>query len=254
MGPLVLSLSAFAVTIAGVFLIAFVKGAFGGGFALVGIPLLSLAMDPLTAGAILAPLFIVMDVVALRYWSPSTWSRPDLKTLVPAMLVGTAVGTWVLAELDERAIAILMAVVSLAFTLLWLRGGAQVTVRDRSLPAAVAAGFGSGLTSMVAHAGGPPLAMYMLGLGLSKGLYAGTTSIFFTFGNLAKAGPWLWISPPDGTMLWLMAASAPAIPPAIWLGWKWHERLDQLTVYRLCYGLLALSAVKLLWDGITGYL
>ncbi|MDA6584446.1 hypothetical protein OSK85_25640, partial [Escherichia coli] len=51
-----------AVALAGVFLIAFMKGAFGGGFAIVGIPLLSLAMDPIAAGALLAPLFVIMDI------------------------------------------------------------------------------------------------------------------------------------------------------------------------------------------------
>ena len=33
------------VSLAGVFLICFMKGAFGGGFSIVGIPLLSIAMD-----------------------------------------------------------------------------------------------------------------------------------------------------------------------------------------------------------------
>ena len=42
--------------LSGVFLIAFMKGSFGGGFAIVGIPLLALVMDPLTAGALLARL------------------------------------------------------------------------------------------------------------------------------------------------------------------------------------------------------
>jgi uncharacterized membrane protein YfcA len=52
------------------------KGAFGGGFSILGIPLLSLVMDPITAGALLAPLFVVMDVFALQYWRPATWSKP----------------------------------------------------------------------------------------------------------------------------------------------------------------------------------
>jgi uncharacterized membrane protein YfcA len=72
-----------AIALSGVFLIAFMKGAFGGGFAIVGIPLLSLAMDPIAAGALLAPLFVVMDVTALRYWRPNTWSRVDLAMLLP---------------------------------------------------------------------------------------------------------------------------------------------------------------------------
>jgi uncharacterized membrane protein YfcA len=60
------------VTVAAVFLIAFMKGAFGGGFALIGIPLMALVMDPTTAGALLAPLFCVSDLSAMRYWRAST--------------------------------------------------------------------------------------------------------------------------------------------------------------------------------------
>jgi hypothetical protein len=37
--------------------------------------------------------------------------------------------------------------------------------------------------------GDPPLAMHLLPLGMSKQAYAGTTSIFFTVCNLAKAVP-----------------------------------------------------------------
>ena len=42
--------STLFLTLAGVFVIAFMKGSFGGGFAIIGIPLLALVMDPLTAG------------------------------------------------------------------------------------------------------------------------------------------------------------------------------------------------------------
>ena len=70
------------VAFAGVFLICFMKGAFGGGFSIVGIPLLSIVMDPVTAGGLLAPLLVAMDLFALRYWKPSTWSKPDLVRLL----------------------------------------------------------------------------------------------------------------------------------------------------------------------------
>ncbi|MGI9388312.1 MAG: sulfite exporter TauE/SafE family protein, partial [Methyloligellaceae bacterium] len=42
---------ALAVTLAALFLITFTKGAFGGGFAIIGIPMMALAMDPIVAGA-----------------------------------------------------------------------------------------------------------------------------------------------------------------------------------------------------------
>src|SRR5581483_10500942 len=108
-------LQTLAVAALGVFLIAFMHGAFGGGFAIIGIPLLSLVMDPVTAGALLAPLFIAMSFCALWYWRPTTWSRRDLVLLVPAQVVGIAAGYRLLSILDQRLIAILIALITLGF-------------------------------------------------------------------------------------------------------------------------------------------
>lgn len=249
-----LSLVTILVAFTGVFLIAFMRGAFGGGFAIIGIPLLSLVMDPVTAGGLLAPLFIAMDLYALRYWKPSTWSKPDLIILVPALVVGIGCGYLLFRVLDHRAIAIMMAVITLIFVALWLVRGVDVTTHPRSMPKAIAAGFTSGVTTMVAHSGGPPLAMYLLPLGLSKAVYAGTTSMFFTVGNAIKAVPWLLIVKPSENIWILIAICLFAIPIGVWVGWKLHGALDQQQIYRACYGLLTLTALKLLWDGVSGYL
>lgn len=249
-----LNTTTILVTFVGVFLICFMKGAFGGGFAIVGIPLLSLVMDPVSAGGLLAPLFIAMDLFSLRYWKPSTWSRPDLLLLVPGLVVGIGVGYLLFRVLDHRAISIVMAVVTLSFVGLWLLRGAEVAVQPRSSPKAVAAGLTSGITTMVAHSGGPPLAMYLLPLGLSKQVYAGTTSMFFTVGNIVKAVPWLALARPAGAVWTLMTICLLAVPAGVWLGWRLQGRLNQRQMYRVCYGLLVLTALKLLWDGTTGYL
>lgn len=140
------------------------------------------------------------------------------------------------------------------FVGLWLVRGGEVTRRPRSTPKAVAAGFTSGVTTMVAHSGGPPLAMYLLPLGLGKDIYAGTTSLFFTVGNVIKAVPWLLLVQPTGQVWMLMAVCLLAIPAGVWLGWRLHGALDQRQIYRACYGLLVVTALKLLWDGVSGFL
>ncbi|WP_429809119.1 sulfite exporter TauE/SafE family protein [Ensifer sp. B1-9] len=249
-----LTLATILVAFAGVFLISFMRGAFGGGFAIIGIPLLSIVMDPVAAGGLLAPLFIAMDLYALRYWKPSTWSKPDLVLLVPGLVIGIGIGYLVFRLLDHRAIAILMAAVTLAFVGLWLIRGAGVTPHPRSSPKAIAAGFTSGITTMVAHSGGPPLAMYLLPLGLSKEIYAGTTSLFFTVGNATKLLPWLILAQPSVATWKLMALCLLTIPIGVWSGWRLHGVLDQRQVYRACYGLLVVTALKLLWDGVAGYM
>src|SRR5882757_3264247 len=134
-----LTATTILVAFAGVSLICFMKGAFGGGFSIIGIPLLSIVMDPVTAGGLLAPLFIAMDLFALFYWKPSTWSKPDLVPLLPGLVVGIGFGYLLFRFLDHRAIAIVMAVITLAFVGLWFAGGGKPTVRPRSLPGALAA-------------------------------------------------------------------------------------------------------------------
>jgi uncharacterized membrane protein YfcA len=61
---------------------------------------------------------------------------------------------------------------------------------------------------------------------------------------LAEPQPELWL---------LMALCVPMIPLGIWAGWREHERLDQRQLYRACYALLIVVALKLLWDGLKGY-
>jgi uncharacterized membrane protein YfcA len=247
--PLVISVS-----MAAVMAIGFMKGAFGGGFAIIGIPLLALVMDPIKAGSLLAPLFVAMDLFALRFWRPNTWSRPDLALLLPGLVVGVGAGYFLLEYLDRHLVEILMAVTTLLFAFLWWRGRGVVGTRPRSKGKALVAGTASGVTTMVAHSGGPPLAMYLLPLGLSKEVYAGTTSLFFTIGNLLKAGPWLAVGGLSGSFWALMVMCLPAGLVGVWAGWKLHGRLNQEQLYRLCYGLLVVTALKLLWDGSIGFL
>ena len=84
--------------------------------------------------------------------------------------------------------------------------------------------------------------MYLLPLGLSKEIYAGTTSLFFTVGNATKAVPWLLLVKPTTAVWSLMAVCLGAIPTGVWLRWRLHRSLDQRQVYRACYGLLVVTA------------
>ena len=242
-----------AVVAATMFLVSFMKGAFGGGLAILGIPLLALVMDPIAAGALLAPLFCVADIVAVRYWRPSTWSKPDLALMLPAQVVGIGAGFLLMQATNRHLIAVLIAVITLWFALAWFKGGGQITPRPRSPVRGTAAGFASGAASMLAHSGGPPAAMYLLPLGLPKAEYAGTTFMFFVVANYLKVWPWIALVDPSASYWWLTGMSVPVIVIGVWTGWRLHTRLDQLQLYRACYGLLIVVALKMLWDGLKGY-
>ena len=159
-----------------------------------------------------------------------------------------------IGETASEIASSVMAVTTLIFVGLWLVAGAEAAIHQRSTPKAIGAGLASGVTTMAAHSGGPPLAMYLLPLGLSKDIYAGTTSLFFTVGNTIKAVPWLLLVRPTVGVWELMAICLFAIPGGVWLGWRLHGRLDQRQIFRICYVLLVVTALKLLWDGVSGYL
>jgi uncharacterized membrane protein YfcA len=231
-----LTIATILVTFAGVFLICFMKGAFGGGFSIVGIPLLSIVMDPVTAGGLLAPLFIAMDLFALLYWTfdvveagPSaavTGARDRHRIRVSAIPLP---GPPRHRDRDGRDHPDLCRAMARC-----RRGGDDPSAFDAE---GEIDGLASGVTTMVAHSGGPPLAMYLLPLGLSKDVYAGTTSLFFTVGNATKAVPWLLLVKPTGDVWTLMALCVLAIPAGVWAGWRLHGSLDQRQIYRVCYGL-----------------
>ena len=73
---------------------------------------------------------------------------------------------------------------------------------------------------MVAHSGGPPLAMYLLTLWPQQGSLCGNDEYFFhRSGNAIKALPWLLLVKPDGNVLALMATCLLAILMAYgWVG------------------------------------
>ncbi|MBQ0799358.1 MAG: sulfite exporter TauE/SafE family protein, partial [Porticoccaceae bacterium] len=97
------------------------KGGFGGGIAVVSVPLMTLAISPVQAAGILLPILIIMDVVAL--WSfRGQWSKLNLRLTLPGAMVGIIIGAFTFRYLSEDAIRIMIGVIAVAFCLnYWLK-------------------------------------------------------------------------------------------------------------------------------------
>ncbi|MGL4975508.1 MAG: sulfite exporter TauE/SafE family protein [Bosea sp. (in: a-proteobacteria)] len=231
-------------------LIAFGKGAFGGGLAILGIPLLALVVDPLDAAIMVALLVFLMDLFAIQGFGRASWSKPDLLWLLPGLIVGIGIGYVVFTRIDPRIVTLMIGLVTLGFTGHWFLKGrtSQTQAKPVSPPLALVAGTASGFTTFVAHAGGPPVAMYLLRRGLSKSVFTGTTIAFFTLGNLMKLPPYLALGWQKPAVIWAPLALAPAAPLGVWIGRMLHDRLEQKTLFFWCYVLLAIAALKLVAD------
>ena len=235
-----------------VFLIALGKGAFGGGLATLGVPLLSFVMLPIEAAIVVAPLVSLMDVFALGSFGPRTWSKPDLVWLLPSLVLGIALGYFFFTHVDPNLVAAAIGAVTLAFTADWFLRGRKKPPQKLpvSPPLALTAGVASGFTTFIAHAGGPPVAMYLLRRGLHKTVFAGTTIAIFTLGNFLKLFPYGLLAAARPSTIWAALALAPAVPVGVWVGKYLHDRLEQNRLFFWCYLILAFAAAKMLFDSV----
>ena len=110
----------------------------------------------------------------------------------------------------------------------------------------------SGLNSTNAHAGGPPLSIYLLPLRLDTAVMVGTTVVFFAVINFVKLVPYTWLGLFDPANLATSAALSPLAPVGIWMGVWLMRRIPEDLFYRICYAILVVVGAKILWDGIAG--
>ncbi|MDJ0653219.1 MAG: sulfite exporter TauE/SafE family protein [Xanthomonadales bacterium] len=228
------------------------KGGFGGGLGIVAVPLLSLVMSPVQAAAVLLPVLCIMDLYGLWLYR-GQWDRPNLRVLVLGAALGIAVGAVTFRYFDGDSLRLLIGCIALWFTLdYWLRrGGRQAKPREYSALRGGLSGAVGGFTSFVAHAGAPPVSMYLLPLRLPRTLFVGTTVALFAVVNYLKLIPYAWLGqfPVDNLKASLLLMPFGLL--GIWLGAWLHHRISDEQFYRVCYGFLLLVAIRLVWDGLT---
>lgn len=243
----------YIVGLATVFIIAVGKGAFGGGLATLGVPLLSLVMPPIDAAIIVAPIAVLTDIFAFGNYRLSNASKPDLKWFLPAMLAGLGLGYFFFVLIDPRIVNVGIGVIAFVFAIDWfIRSRSKTETAERPLSPALAAASGGvfGFTSFVAHGGGPVLAAYLLYRGLNKTLYVGTAIVIYGLVNILKLFPYLLLGAAKPAVLVHALLLAPAVPVGVWLGARFHDRLDQRRLFFWCYAILLLASAKLLFDAV----
>jgi uncharacterized membrane protein YfcA len=247
--PLIHDAGFYLVAIPAVLLMGFSKSGFLGGFGSLAVPLMSLAIPVPQAAAVMLPLLLVMDAVGLQQLWPHR-DRALLRLLLPAGLLGTVVGTLLFGVLPVKTVSATVG----ALTLLFLAQRLAFPPRADAPPAPKPVGFllaiGSGFTSFVAHAGGPPLNAYVLPLRLQPINFTATTGVFFAAVNLSKWIPYAWLGLIDMRNMSTSLALMPLAPIGVWLGVWLTRRIASTWFYRLAYSGMLLTGAKLLWDGL----
>ena len=239
----------YAVAVPAVLLMGISKSGFGAGFGALATPLIALAVPVPQAAAIMLPLLTVMDgfgvAALLRHCD-----RALLKRLLPAGLLGTAIGTASFGLFPVATVSGIVGGLTLLFLAIRLVFPPKADAPPPPRWLGVLLGTASGFTSFVAHAGGPPIGFYVLPLRLTPVVTTATLAVFFAALNLSKWIPYAWLGLFDGRNLTTSLVLVPLAPVGVWIGVRIVKRISPVLFVRLFELGLLLTGVKLLADGL----
>lgn len=228
------------------FLLGLSKAGLGGGLGPLITVLLSMFVPPARAVGLLLPLLIVGDLFAVWVHRRS-WDRDIVLRLLPAAVLGIVAASFLLGHLTERGLQIFLAVLSLAFVAYRLAEKQIRALRFRPGAAlGAAAGFTSGVTSTVAHAGGPPVVMYLLARRTPPVTYVATTAVFFAVVNWLKVPGYVAAGLIDADIMVRLAPMAVFTVPGVMAGRLLVGRASRGLFEMIVLTLLVIGAVYLL--------
>lgn len=244
----------YLLAIPALLIVGIAKGGLGGGIGILGVPLMSLAIGPVQAAAIMLPILMLMDGFALRQWW-GRWDVPNLAIVLPGAVVGIVVGAFTFRFLSEDHIRVLIGVIAVGFVANHILGVLRgATPPENRPPRPVAGSFWgavAGFTSFGVHAGGPPINVYLLRQGLDKGTFQATCVAAFFVINWVKVPPYAWLGQFDFANLATALALSPLAPVGIRLGHWLHHRVDETWFFRFIYASLLIVGLRLIWIGLS---
>ena len=231
-------------------LLGIAKAGFGAGAAVLGTPLLSVAIPVIDAAALLLPLLIICDIFSVLHYR-NRFDRQSLKRLLPGAITGIAVGAFFFGffQGNQQILKTGIGILAIVFVLHQVFKNTLEGVYKDHKPAAIEGavlGCLSGFTSTLAHAGGPPVMVYLLPQKLPRDLFVGTTVIFFATMNVVKLIPYHYLGLLKVGNLMTILILSPLTYLGVIIGIYLNKRFSDVWFNRVIYTLLFLTGLQLL--------
>jgi len=226
------------------------KAGFGAGAAVLATPLLSVAIPVIDAAALLLPLLIICDIFSILHYR-KRFDRPSLKRLLPGAITGIALGAFFFGffQGNQQILKTGIGVLAVAFVLHQISKNALAGVYKNHKPGTIEGvvfGCLSGFTSTLAHAGGPPVMMYLLPQKLPRDLFVGTTVIFFATMNVIKLIPYHYLGLLKVGNLVTILILSPLTYVGVVIGVYLNKRFNDVWFNRVIYILLFITGIQLI--------
>ncbi len=217
--------------------------------AMLPVPVMALVMSPVAAAGLLLPVYVVSDMFGL-YAYRHAFDRRVLAIIIPGMTIGVVLGYFTASVVSEDWVTVLIGVIGLVFALnLLLRAKAVVKPRRAGVAPGIFWGAMTGFTSFVSHSGGPPYSVYTLPLGMTKAVFAGTSTIAFACVNAIKLIPYYMLGQINLASLEKVIVLMPVAAVSVLVGVRLVKWLPEKLFFQLVTWALLAVSVKLIWDG-----
>lgn len=242
----------YALAIPAVILLGLAKGGFAGMGAL-SLPMLTFAIDPVRAAAILLPILIAQDVVGVWAFRRTVDWRV-LGWMMPGAVLGIWLGYTFAASVSPLGVMAAVGATSMLFGAyrLWAARHATAPRDAARWPEYVGSLFGvaSGFTSQIAHAGQPPFQLWVLPRNLGRDVLIGTTAIFFAAINWIKVPAYAALGQFTRANLLTAAALLPLALVSTLAGVWLVRRIAPERFYTAIYWLMILVGAALIWEAV----
>lgn len=232
-------------TLIGVIFTGISKSGFAGGSGVVAVPILALIIPISHAAILILPLLIIMDVKTIQYFRKQVAIK-EVMMVVPAAIVGIAIGGYMLGSLDPKILQLSLGVLCVVFAV-WQK---LAPILGKMKGAGILWGGVSGVTSTLIHSGAPPFNIFMISRGLPKEAWIATAGVFFFVMNCLKIIPYSMIGEWTLPILWTSVAFIPVALLGTYLGKVMQSRISEQVFMRLCRAFLFISGLILVYKGL----
>lgn len=228
------------------FLIGFSKAGVAGTLGPFVTVLVVLTIPADDAVGLLLPMLIVADWFTVaahwRRWDTATYIK-----LLLAALVGIAIGSVILSQVSADVLRRIIAVAMLGFAVFYLKSRSVRLDPARAAQYAWPAGAVAGVTSTLAHLGGPPIFVYLMTTELTPRAFVATSGILFATMNLLKVPTYFLAGLFDGELIVSTMWTWVMIPIGVLVGRALVDKINRDWFERVTVVLLSGGALLLLF-------
>ncbi len=225
----------------------FMQGLSGFGFALIGVPVLSLFMSPKVAAPIVVTCVLVSNLLVL-YNARHNVQFKRIWPLGVAGMLGVPVGAWLLHDLSVDALRLLMGgVVTVAAILMAL--GVRVAIKRERL-AFLPVGFSSGMLSGSIGIGGPPVILFFTNQQLPPKVFRANIVAYFTILNVATNTVFISSGVITEEVLRYTLLFLPGLFAGVFVGTRLTNKVPDLLFRRIALALVIGTGVVSILKGL----